>query len=187
MTRRCEETVALLGPLVDGELPAHDRAWVQEHLDGCASCRERRLLFLAQAAALREAVRARAAAAPMAGFAEAVMARVAREGGARKPWDGLEAWAIDVLGPHRLGFGATAGVALAAGLALVLVLRPPSDGILIAGSEGAAQVASASIDALDVDDRSNGAILQVRGIGAPNGPATTVIWVSDEPARGVSQ
>jgi anti-sigma factor RsiW len=188
MTRPCEEMVSLLGPFADGELPADDRAWVEGHLDGCANCRERRLLFLAQGAALREAVRARAAAAPMAGFADAVMARIAREGRARKPWDGLDAWATFVLGPHRLGFGATAGVALAAGLALVLFLRPPPDGLPIAGSDVATQAASASIDALDIDDRSNGAILQLRGAETPStGPATTVIWVSDEPASGVSR
>jgi anti-sigma factor RsiW len=187
MNRRCEQTVPLLGPFVDGELPADDRAWVQDHLDGCASCTERRLLFLAQGAALRETLRARAAATPMAGFADAVMARVAREGRARKPWDGLEAWAIDALGPHRLGFGATAGVALAACLALAFFLRAPSDGLLVARSDGATQVTSASIDAIDFDDRSNGAVLQLHGIAAPKGPTTTVIWVSDQPARGLPQ
>jgi anti-sigma factor RsiW len=186
MTRRCEQTVPLLGPFVDGELPADDRAWVQDHLDGCASCSERRLLLLAQGAALRETLRARAAATPMAGFADAVMARVAREGRARKPWDGLEAWAIDALGPHRLGFGAT-GVVLAACLAVAFFLRSPADGLLVARSDAATQVASASIDALDLDDRSSGAVLQLRGVEAPTGPITTVIWVSDEPARGLPQ
>lgn len=187
MIRRCEDAVPLLGPLVDGELPADERAGVQAHLDGCAACRDRRLLLLAQGAALRETVRARAAAAPLAGFADAVMARLAREARAPKPWDGIHAWAIGAAGPRRLGFGATAGVALAAGLALVLFLRPPSDGALIARSDVASAVGSASIDALDFGDRGTAAVLQLHGRGAPNAPSTTVIWVSDEPPGGIPQ
>ncbi|GAC1602438.1 MAG: hypothetical protein NVS4B10_14640 [Myxococcales bacterium] len=187
MTRRCEEAIPLLGPLADGELPAGDRAWVQEHLAGCAVCSDRGRLLAAQGSALRATIRARAAAATLDGFADAVMARIAREPRARKPWDGIEAWAIEAVGPRRLRLGATAGAALAAGLALVFFLRPPAEGVLIARSDLAAATGAASIDALDFDDRSNGAVLQLPGRGGPNGPATTVIWVSDEPAASSLQ
>jgi len=34
----CDETLNLLDPFVDGELPEQERGTVQQHLDGCPSC-----------------------------------------------------------------------------------------------------------------------------------------------------
>jgi len=55
--KRCPEIVPLLGPLLDGALPEDDRAWVEDHLCGCPSCRDRKALIAAQAEAIREAAR----------------------------------------------------------------------------------------------------------------------------------
>ena len=38
MKRRCEESVPLLGPYLDGELPEEDLVWLEEHLDDCDTC-----------------------------------------------------------------------------------------------------------------------------------------------------
>src|SRR5205807_1807506 len=58
--RRCEEVAPLLGPLHDGALADDDRAWVEDHVRGCASCRDRLALTAASAQAVRESVIARA-------------------------------------------------------------------------------------------------------------------------------
>ena len=58
--RGCEEVVPLLGPLHDGALADDDRAWVEDHVRGCASCRDRLALIVASAQAVRESVIARA-------------------------------------------------------------------------------------------------------------------------------
>lgn len=188
MTRRCEETVPLLSPLRDGALPPDDRAWVEEHLQGCAACAERARLLRAQGEALRRHVEARAAGARFDGFADGVMARLAREGRHRSPWDSVRVFGADVLRPHRAGLSA---VALAACLALALVWRPLAGGVVPAPDElalaDAPPAGGASIEDLEYDDGSNGAVLQLRGRNAPEGPATTVIWLSDDPSRGVAR
>jgi anti-sigma factor RsiW len=178
MTSRCEETVRLLSPFRDGELEPDDRAWVEEHLAGCESCSTRLRFLSAQGAALREHIRARGAARSLDGLAGRVLARTGREKGARKPWDALAVFHADVVRPRRAGIGA---LALAACLALAFVWRDtgqgPSRQPKLALNDAAGS--SASIDDLEYDDGSNGAVLQLRGHNGLDGPATTVIWMSD--------
>ena len=47
MKRRCEETVPLLGPWLDGELAEEDLAWVEEHAGECDPCGQRKALLAA--------------------------------------------------------------------------------------------------------------------------------------------
>ena len=63
MKRRCEESVPLLGPWIDGELADEDSAWLAEHVGCCETCSARKALLEAQRDAVREAVVARAACA----------------------------------------------------------------------------------------------------------------------------
>ena len=77
MKRRCEESVPLLGPFLDGELKDEDRLWLAEHLSTCGSCTARRASLAAQRDALREAIVRRAASADLSRIAGAVLARVA--------------------------------------------------------------------------------------------------------------
>ncbi|HXN83141.1 MAG TPA: anti-sigma factor [Myxococcales bacterium] len=181
MTSRCEETVPLLSPLGDGELAPDDRAWVEEHLAGCESCSARLRFLSAQGAALREHVRARGATRSLDGLAGSVLARIRREKGARRPWDALAVFHADVVRPHRAGIGA---LALAACLALAFVWQDagpgPSRQARLALNDAAGT--SASIDDLEYDDGSDGAVLQLRGRNGLDGPATTVIWMSDRPS-----
>jgi len=48
MKRRCEESVPLLGPWIDGELAAEDVAWLAEHAGCCEACSARKALLEAQ-------------------------------------------------------------------------------------------------------------------------------------------
>ena len=186
MTRICEETLPLLGPLDDGELPPAQAGQVSLHLAVCSRCATRRTLLAAQGAGLRERIVGRAAAASMDGFTDGVLARVARERRAQRPWDRLTMFREDTLRPHRLGFGVGAsGLALAACLALAIFLRPaggetPFEELASAAAlNEVPQAEQASIEELEYDDNSNGAVLQLHGRNAPDGPATTVIWLSD--------
>ena len=43
----CAEVVRLLGALHDGALAEDDRGWVEDHLYGCPSCRDRLALIAA--------------------------------------------------------------------------------------------------------------------------------------------
>jgi hypothetical protein len=186
MTSRCEETVPLLSPFGDGELAPDDRAWVEEHLAGCESCSARLRLISAQGAALREHVRARAAGTSLDGIASGVLARIAREKRAPRPWDALAVFHADVVRPHRAGIGA---LALAACLALALLWRSEGEGPSrqpeLALNDAAGN--SASIEDLEYDDGSDGAVLQLRGRNGLDGPATTVIWMSDRASEGRAQ
>jgi anti-sigma factor RsiW len=186
MTSRCEETVPLLSPLSDGELAPDDRAWVEEHLAGCESCSARLRLISAQGAALREHLRARAAGTSLDGIASGVLARIAREKRARRPWDALAVFHADVVRPRRAGIGA---LALAACLAVALFWRSEGEGPSrqpqLALNDAAGN--SASIEELEYDDGSDGAVLQLRGRNGLDGPATTVIWMSDRASGGRAQ
>lgn len=188
MTRRCEEIVPLLSALIDAGLPASDRARAEEHLQACEACRVRVRFLQAQAEAIRAHVAARAAEARLAGLADGVMARLAREGRRRSPWDSFHVFRADVLRPHRAGLGA---LALAACLALALFWRPLPGGRSSAPEELALAdlptTGSASIEDLEYDEGSTGAVLQLRGRNAPEGPSTTVIWLSDAPSRSVTR
>jgi anti-sigma factor RsiW len=100
MKRRCEESVPLLGPYLDGELPEEDLVWLEEHLSDCAACGGRRDLLLAQGAALRESAAARLAKADFTGVADAVLQRIDREA-PRRSITPLSVWGSEMWGAHR--------------------------------------------------------------------------------------
>ena len=166
--KRCEEVVPLLGPLLDAALPDDDRAWVEDHLLGCASCTDRKALLAAQGEAIREVLRARGRAADFSGFADRVMARVEKER-ASAP---VAAYGSELWGAHKGAFAAAGGFALAACLALAVFFLParaePDDGMLLADAR-ASQVEEVDFGTHD------GAVLQL-----PH--ETTVIWMSDDRA-----
>jgi anti-sigma factor RsiW len=168
--RRCEEVVPLLGPLRDGALAEDDRAWVEEHLLGCASCRDRLALIAAQAQALREVITRRAGELDLGGLAERVMARVRAERprlAERAPVWGREMWWA-----HRGALTAGGGLALAACVAAAVLFLP-------ARSDRAELLADNSPQVEEVDfGTRDGAVLQL-----PR--QTTVIWMSDD--RAVQQ
>src|SRR5207248_890935 len=92
-----------------------------EHLSDCPACTRRKLLLVAQGDALRERAAARAREADLEGVADAVLARVDREGFVRPPFS---AWGTEMWGAHRAALSAGAGIALAGCLALALFLAP---------------------------------------------------------------
>jgi anti-sigma factor RsiW len=168
--RRCEEVVALLGPLHDGALAEDDGAWVEEHLRGCASCRDRLALIAAQAAALREAVAARARKVDLDGFADRVMARVREE--RPRAMERAPVWGRELWWAHRSALTAGGGLALAACVAAAVLFLP-------ARSDRPGMLADNSPQVEEVDfGTRDGAVLQL-----PR--QTTVIWMSDD--RSVQQ
>lgn len=169
MTARCAEVVPLLGPFFDGALQDDDRRWVEEHVRGCASCRDRLALISAQSAALRESLRARAAAPSFDGFADRVMARVRREPEAAAPGR-ARVWGLEMWGAHRAALTGAAGLALAACMALAVFFAPPK-----AAPTEAQLLADATHPQVEEVDfgTHDGAILQL-----PRN--TTVIWMSDD-------
>lgn len=164
--KRCEDVAPLIGALLDGALGAGDRAWVDEHVRGCAACSDRKALILAQAQALRDVVRARAAALSLSGFSDRVLARVRAE---EKSRIGEQAriWGREMWWAHRGILTAGSGLALAACMALFLFLPAVSvdDGPAVADN-------SPQVEEVDFGTR-NGAVLQL-------GRETTVIWMSDD-------
>lgn len=74
----CEQWEEQLSALLDGELDEAERRALEEHLSGCAACRE----YLADLTAIREAMEV--VPAP-GGLAESVMARVIPRAGRRRP------------------------------------------------------------------------------------------------------
>jgi len=174
MTKKCEDVVPLLGPLLDSALQADDRAWVEDHLRGCASCRDRLALLAAQGEAIRELVAARAAARSFEGFADRVLARA----GTASALERTPVWVREMWGAHRGAFSATAGVALAACMALAVLFVPPQKPEappLLA--EASIPAPSSQVDTVDFGTH-DGAVLQLPG-------DTTVIWMSDD--RAVEQ
>jgi anti-sigma factor RsiW len=168
--RRCEEVVPLLGPLLDGALADDDRAWVEAHVCGCASCRERLALIAASAQAVRESVIARARGLDLKKLPDRVMARVREERAATA--ERAAVWGREMWWAHRRAFTAAGGLAVAACMAVAALFLPwrGDDGALIADN-------SPQIEEVDFGTR-NGAVLQL-----PR--QTTVIWMSDD--RAVSQ
>jgi len=169
--KRCEEVVPLLGPLLDGALPDDDRAFVEEHVRGCARCRDRAALLRAQAQALREALAARVERIDLSGFADGVLARV-RAGRGAAP-ERVPVWAREMWWAHRRPLAAAAGLALAACVALAVFVtpsRPDDDDGLLADN-------SPLIEEVDFGTH-DGAVLQLPG-------QTAVIWMSED--RGVPQ
>jgi len=166
MKRRCEESVPLIGPYLDGELPEEDLVWLTEHLSDCDPCTRRKNLLLAQAEALRERAAARARDVDLSGVADAVLARIDRQ--APRESAPFSVWGSEMWGAHRAALSAGAGVAIAGCLALALFLAPQRQSpVLIAQ----AQATGASIDEIDFENHE--------GIVMQNG-ATTTIWVDDD-------
>ena len=168
--RRCTDIVPLLGPLLDGALPDDDRAFVEDHLRGCRSCRDRLAMISAQAQALREALLARTETMDFSGFSDRVMARVRDErvrAAERAPVLGRELWWA-----HKRVFAAAGGLALAACMALAVFLSPSqSDEVGLLADN------SPRVEEVDFGTR-DGAVLQLSR-------QTTVIWMSDD--RSVPQ
>jgi anti-sigma factor RsiW len=168
MKRRCEESVPLIGPWMDGELPEEDRAWLAEHVADCDPCATRKALLAAQRDAVREAVVRRAASADLSGMADAVLARVLHD---RPPATvlRLRVWGAETWRAHRGSISAAAGLAVAASLAVVALLSPlRSDrGLLLAEARGV----GATVEEIDFESHE-GAVLQ--------SGQTTVIWVDDD-------
>jgi anti-sigma factor RsiW len=170
MKRRCEESVPLIGPWMDGELPEEDRAWLAEHVNGCDPCATRATLLAAQRDAVREAVVRRAASADLSGLADAVLARLRDD---RPPATALRlrVWGAETWRAHRGRISAAAGLAVAASLAVVALLSPlRSDtrtGPLLAEARGG----GTTVDEIDFESHE-GAVLQ--------SGQTLVIWVDDD-------
>jgi anti-sigma factor RsiW len=167
--KRCKDVVPLLGPLLDGALDPDDREWVDEHVRGCAACSDRRALLLAQAQALRDALRARAAAISLSGFSDRVLARVRRQDSSSVR-EQARVWGREMWWAHRGALTAGSGLALAACMALFMFLLPPAsadDGPVVADN-------SPQVEEVDFGTR-DGAVLQL-------GRETTVIWMSDDRA-----
>jgi anti-sigma factor RsiW len=169
----CQEVVPLLGPRIDGALPDDDLAWVDDHLRGCASCTDRKALFVAQGDALREALSARGAAADFTGFADRVLARVGND----RAGPPLRAYGSELWGAHKRAFAAAGGLALAGCMALAVLFFPQG----LQSADEAALLAEASAPEIQVVDfgTHDGAVLQL-----PHD--TAVIWMSDDRA-GVPQ
>ena len=168
--RGCEEVVPLLGPLHDGALADDDRAWVEDHVRGCASCRDRLALTAASAQAVRESVIARARGLDLTRLPDRVMARVREDRAAAA--ERAAVWGREMWWTHRRAFAAAGGLAVAACMAAAVLFLPwrRDDAALIADN-------SPQIEEVDFGTR-NGAVLQL-----PR--QTTVIWMSDD--RAVSQ
>ena len=164
----CEEVVPLLGPLLDAALQEDDRSWVESHLKGCASCRDRKAFIAAQGEALREVLQARGAAADFSGFSDRVLARVEKD----KASTPASAYGSELWGAHKGAFAAAGGLALAACMALAVLFLPagtdPEDGALLADAR------ASQVESVDFGTRE-GAVLQLSH-------ETTVIWMSDDRA-----
>jgi len=170
MKRRCEESVPLLGPWIDGELAEEDSAWLAEHVSCCKACSARKALLEAQRDAIREAVVDKAASADLSGLADAVLARV-RNDRDPAPVLRLRVWGTETWRAHRTGISAVAGLAVAASLALVALLPPRVEttprGTLVADARGP----NTTVEEVDFESHE-GAVLQ--------SGQTTMIWIDDD-------
>jgi anti-sigma factor RsiW len=171
MKRRCEESVPLLGPLMDGELREEDRVWLAEHVSCCQSCAGRLALLAAQRDAIREAVVRKAASADLSRVADAVLARAPEER-APAPVLRLRVWGTEMWRERRGLLSAAAGLAVAASVAAVAILAPqlPGDsrrGALLADARNP----GTTVEEVDFENHE-GAVLQ--------SGQTTVIWIDDD-------
>jgi len=166
--KRCEEVVPLLGPLADDALSADDRAWVEDHVRGCPSCRDREALIGAQGQALREALAERAGKLELDGLPDRVLARVGQQ---RAAPSRLPVWGREMWWAHRGALISAGGLAAAACMALAVFLSPSrSDDELTLVADNSPQVEEVEFGTRD------GAVLQLP-------QQTTVIWMSDD--RGI--
>jgi anti-sigma factor RsiW len=168
MKQRCQESVPLLGPWLDGELREEDRLWLEEHVGCCPTCTARKALLEAQRDALREAVVRRAADADLSALADAVLSRVLRDPEPARLLR-IRVWGTEMWRAHRTRISAGAALAVAACLAVVAIVAPRRSGDP-AATLLAARMPGASVDEVDFENHE-GAVLQAG--------QTTVIWVDD--------
>ena len=168
MKRRCEESVPLLGPWIDGELADEDRAWLEEHVRECPACATRKRLLEATRDAVRESVTKRAASADLSGLADRVLAGVKEE---REPAKvvRLQVWGTEMWRAHRAAISTAAGLAAAAcvAIAFLVPLRgEPRRPTLLADARPLT-----TLEQIDFENHE-GAVLQSGD--------TTVIWIDDD-------
>lgn len=97
MTRtRHDDMASLLGPAVLGLLTSREQEQLDEHLAGCAACREELAALTGVAARLGDLDPESALAAPATGLAGAVLGRVGRERRRAQRLQGLVAAAASV-------------------------------------------------------------------------------------------
>jgi anti-sigma factor RsiW len=169
--KRCEEVVPLLGPLLDGALPDHDRIWVEDHVRGCPACRDRQALIAAQAQAIRDSLAARTGQLDLGGFSDRVLARMREE--RPRTAERAAVWGREIWWAHRGPVAAAGGLAAAACVALAVVFLAPAQ------TDDIGLLADNSPQVEEVDfGTPDGAVLQLSR-------QTTVIWMSDD--RGVPQ
>jgi anti-sigma factor RsiW len=170
MKRRCEESVPLLGPWIDGELADEDRAWLEEHVGECPACATRKDLLEATRDAVRETVTRRAAGADLSRVADAVLARVKEDRPAAKVLR-FQVWGTEMWRAHRGAISTAAGLAAAACVA-VLALVVPQRGeprrpvTLLADARPLT-----TLEQIDFENHE-GAVLQAGD--------TMVIWIDDD-------
>jgi anti-sigma factor RsiW len=170
MKRRCEETVPILGPWLDGELADEDRVWVEEHVSECDACGRRKALLAAARDAIRESVARRAASADLSRVAETVLARIKNDRGADNVVR-LRVWATEMWRAHRSGVIAAASLAAAACVAIAVLLSPVRsdtrhDVTLLADARP-----FTTLEQIDFENHE-GAVMQSGD--------TTVIWIDDD-------
>jgi anti-sigma factor RsiW len=171
MKRRCEETVPLLGPWLDGELAEEDRVWVEDHAGECDPCGQRKALLAATRDAVRESIVRRAAPADLSRLADAVLARVKEDRGPANVVR-LRVWGTEMWRAHRAGIFAAGGLAAAACLAIVAMLSPIRGGVSRPAPTLLADARSlTTLEQIDFENHE-GAVLQSGD--------TTVIWIDDE-------
>jgi anti-sigma factor RsiW len=170
MKRRCEETVPLLGPWMDGQLADEDRAWVEEHAAECDPCARRKALLAATRDALREAIVRRAASADLSRVADAVLARMKAD---RPPATALrlQVWGTETWRAHRGAISAAAGLAAAACIAAVALLIPARGPDRASPTLLADARSLTTLEQIDFENHE-GAVLQSGD--------TTVIWIDDD-------
>lgn len=169
MKRRCEETVPLLGPWLDGELAAEDLAWVEEHAGECDPCGQRKALLAATRDAVRESMVRRAASADLSRVADAVLARVKEDRGAPKAVK-LRVWGTEMWHAHRSAIFAAGGLAAAACVAVVVLLSPLRGDGRRPGTLLADARPFTTLEQVDFENHE-GAVMQSGD--------TTVIWIDD--------
>jgi anti-sigma factor RsiW len=177
MKRRCEESVPLLGPWMDGELAEEDRAWVEEHVGECGGCAERKALLAATRDAVRESVVRRAASADLSRVADAVLARIEQDRGADDVVR-LRVWGTEMWRAHRSRIVAATSLAAAACLAIAVLVSPLRGDSRRPATLLADARSLTTLEQIDFENHE-GAVLQSGD--------TTVIWIDDDDTPAVPQ
>jgi anti-sigma factor RsiW len=171
MKRRCEESVPLLGPWLDGELAEEDRVWLEEHVGQCGPCAQRKALIAATRDAIRENVVRRAASADLSRVADQVLARIENDRDTGKAVR-LRVWGAEMWQAHRGRIVAGAGLAAAACVAIAALVAPLGGGetphrvTLLADARPLT-----TLEQIDFENHE-GAVLQSGD--------TMVIWIDDD-------